>query len=194
MLRPTEPRGYRLFELGRTDRRLTLGQPSYGTAKVSLYALAHQFLITEKLKPHIVQRPAVAVSPVASDREYLPIRFHGQQQLVLDVRSDDLSESRMQPFLAVGEEHDIIGILRAVKAQPLVYRVHKVTEHKVSKELRQVITDRQSVRAVYDFVKKPQQVAVLNLAAHNPFQHIVPYGWVELLDVYLQAIERSALV
>jgi len=199
VLRPAYPRGDCHLVLLIRHRRLFLVEPAHFPAHRLLDALAHQLLMPVELVANIVQGATMLVVTVLCHGENLPVALDGQPQLIVEVSTDGY-EHLMKVTLALGEEDYVIGILRSIHlrrqaylcVQTLIHPVHEIGKHQVGEILRQVVAYRKSGSGVYNLVKQPKQILVLDFPAHDAFQHIVVYGRIELLDVDFQTIERPA--
>lgn len=131
--------------------------------------------------------------------EDLIIVLDVQFKLVMQVMTYG-RECLVQILLVVREEYDVVCILRSIErilpaylcVQTLIHPVHEIGKHQVGEILRQVVAYRKPGSGVYNLVKQPKQILVLDFPAHDAFQHIVVYGRIELLDVNFQTIERPA--
>lgn len=192
VLRPANPRGNSHLVLLIGHGWLLVVEFGYDAAQVFLDALAHEFLLAVELVAYIVEGATVLVVAVHGNGENLIVALDFEVQFLLHETLDG-SEYLMQVLLVVGEEWYIVGILGSVHrlraayldVQPLIYPVHEVGEAQVGEVLRQVVAYRQSRSRVYNLVQQPQEVCVLNLPAHDAFQHLVVDAWVELANVNL---------
>ena len=162
-------------------------------AQVLFDTLADKLLSSEEFVPDIIYCPAVAVIAVLGNREYLMVVLDDKLQLLFDV-PPYLWKYLVKPLLAVAVEDKIIGILLTLQFERFVHPVHKVGEVQVGEVLRQVVAYRQTRRTVYDFVKQPQEVSVLDFPADEPFQHVVAYRRITLADVDFKAVQGLSLV
>ena len=78
VLRPTEPRCHFLLVRLYWQCRPPPVQSCRRTAKVLLYALAYQLLLSVKLVTDVIQCPAALVVAVLGYREYLPVVLYRQ--------------------------------------------------------------------------------------------------------------------
>ena len=186
--------GRQLFVGFRVKRRLPFVELGGGTAEILFYALSDEFLFPVKLVTDIIKPSPVPVVAVHGNREDLPIILNPQFKFLFEIGLDKLVKEPPQRFLAFAIKGEVVGVFLAVYLPHLIYLVHEVTEEQVGEVLRQVVSDRHTICAVYDFIKQPQQVFVLNLAAHDTLQYVVLYGRVVFLDVDFQAVHRLSLV
>ena len=110
MLCPAQPRGYGLFIVRETYPYLLI-ELRNSSAETLLDGLPHQFLRTIELEADIIQRPAVTVVSVISYREDLIVRLQPTAKILLDIPLDK-SQRNPQNLLAIGQEGNIIGVLR----------------------------------------------------------------------------------
>lgn len=101
--------------------------------------------------------------------EDLIIVLDVQFKLVMQVMTYG-RECLVQILLVVREEYDVVCILRSIErilpaylcVQTLIHPVHEIGKHQVGEILRQVVAYRKSGSRVYNLVKQPKQILVLD--------------------------------
>ena len=193
MFRPSKPCSYLLLVVC-FRYVVQLVESTHLLAKVLLYALSDQLLIAVELISHVIKCTSMTVVSVDRNREYLPVVLYLQLQFVLDVRLHETKEKLPELVLTRMIEHEIVRIFVTVYPVDLVYTVHEVSHCQVRKILRKIVPDWKTFSAVYDFVKKPQKVFVLYLPADDTLQNLMVHRRIELLYVYLQTVQRLAMI
>ena len=133
MLRPTEPRGNRLFVRFQLPQGLLSVQLGAHTTEILFGAFPYELLIPIELVPDVIKGSPPLVKSVLGEGENLPIPLHGQVQggqLLTQA-----AEHSPKPLLALPEQGYVVGILRTVDTLDLVEIVHNRAQDEVSEVL-----------------------------------------------------------